>query len=84
MAGKLVRSTSDKYLGGVCGGIAKAYGLDVSMVRVVTVLLAMFTQIGWIAYIVLWAVLPTDQGRTGIDEAKDTFDDITQNRGDLR
>jgi phage shock protein C len=81
---KLTRSTTDKYLGGVCGGIAKAFGLDVGTVRIAAVLLALFTQIGWVAYIVLWALLPTDTGRTGIDEAKDTFDNVTKNRDDLR
>ena len=41
---------------------------------VCAVLLAVFTQIGWIAYLVLWAVLPVEGGGpTGIDEAKRMF-----------
>ena len=70
----LTRSRSDKFLGGVCGGIAKSLGMESSIVRIIAVLLAVFTQIGWIAYLVLWAVLPVEGGGpTGIDEAKKLF-----------
>lgn len=79
MNGKsLTRSTTDKFLGGVCGGLARYLNLDSGLVRILTVVIAVFTQVGWIAYLVLWAVLPTEAGgRTGFDEAKDVF---TQNR----
>ncbi|MCW3156988.1 PspC domain-containing protein [Micropruina sonneratiae] len=75
MNGKtLTRSTTDKFLGGVCGGLARYLNLDSGLVRILTVLLAIFTQVGWIAYLVLWAVLPTDtSGRTGFDEVKSAF-----------
>ena len=33
---KLVRSTSNKMVGGVCAGIADAYGYDVTLVRIIT------------------------------------------------
>lgn len=70
----LVRSASDKFIGGVCGGLARSLGLDSGIVRVITVLLAIFTQVGWVAYLVLWAVLPLEQGGpTGVDEAKKLF-----------
>ena len=55
---------------------------------------ALCTQVGWIAYLVLWAVLPTDAGgRTGFDQARDAFtqgnrppaaDRPAQNPDDLR
>lgn len=70
----LTRSASDKFVGGVCGGLARSLGVEASIVRIVTVLLAVFTQVGWIAYLVLWAVLPLEKGGpTGIDEAKQMF-----------
>ncbi|MEA4943208.1 MAG: PspC domain-containing protein [Propionicimonas sp.] len=70
----LVRSASDKFIGGVCGGLARSLGVDSGIVRVVTVLLAIFTQVGWVAYLVLWAILPLEQGGpTGVDEAKKLF-----------
>ncbi len=74
MSKKLTRSTTDKFLGGVCGGLASYLGIDSGIVRLVTVLAAVFTQVGWIAYLALWALLPTDQGGpTGFDEAKNMF-----------
>lgn len=75
MNGKtLSRSTTDKFLGGVCGGLARFLNLDSGLVRILTVVVAVFTQVGWIAYLVLWAVLPTDSSpRTGLDEVKDVF-----------
>lgn len=74
----LTRSRSDKFIAGVCGGIARSLGVDAAIVRVVAVLLAIFTQVGWVAYLVLWAVLPLEEGGpTGIDEARSMF---TQNR----
>ncbi|MCW5953080.1 MAG: PspC domain-containing protein [Propionibacteriaceae bacterium] len=70
----LTRSRTDKFVGGVCGGLAKSLGMDASIVRIIVVLLAIFTQVGWIAYLVLWAVLPQEGGGpTGIDEAKRMF-----------
>ncbi len=75
MNGKtLTRSTTDKFLGGVCGGLARFLNMDSGLVRILTVLLAIFTQVGGIAYLVLWAVLPTDTGGpTGFDQAKNAF-----------
>ena len=70
----LTRSRTDKFVGGVCGGLARSIGMDASIVRIIVVLLAVFTQIGWIAYLVLWAVLPLEGGGpTGVDEVKKMF-----------
>jgi len=76
----LTRSRSDKFIGGVCGGLARSLGIDAGIVRVAAVLLALFTQIGWVAYLVLWAVLPLEEGGpTGIDEAKSLFNSYRSN-----
>ncbi|MEM4634178.1 MAG: PspC domain-containing protein [Candidatus Anstonellaceae archaeon] len=57
--GKLYKSTKNKILGGVCGGIAEHYGWDPTMVRVAFVLLTLFGP-GLLLYILLWLVLPKD------------------------
>ncbi|WP_084634461.1 PspC domain-containing protein [Propionicicella superfundia] len=70
----LTRVPEGKMIAGVCTGLAKYLNLDVSLVRLITVLLAVFTQVGWVVYIVLWLVVPEDSsGRTGVDSLKDTF-----------
>ena len=55
---KLVRCSNDKSVGGVCAGVARYFGLDVGLVRLLAILGLIFgTATFWI-YIVLWAVLP--------------------------
>lgn len=54
---RLTRSTDDRMLAGVCGGIADYLGVDTALVRVGFALLSL-TGIGLVAYAVGWAVLP--------------------------
>ncbi len=66
---RLYRSTTNKFAGGVCGGIAQYLDVDPTLVRLITVLLIMFTGVGLIPYIVLWIVMPE-----GPDPLGDTLD----------
>jgi len=71
---QLTRSTSNRILGGVAGGIAAYTGIDSGIVRLVTAFLVLFTGIGFIAYIVAWIVLPADSGgSTGLDQIIGAF-----------
>lgn len=54
---RLYRSATDKKIGGVCGGVAEYLGVDPTVVRVIW-LLASFTFIGFVAYLILWMVTP--------------------------
>ena len=75
MSTPLTRSSTDRFLGGVCGGLARSLGIDPGIVRIALVLLAIFTKFGWIAYLIAWALLPLEKGGpTGIDEARKFFD----------
>src|SRR5437870_7847310 len=53
----LARSQSDKRIAGVCGGLARYFGIDPVLVRVGFVVAA-FMGWGLILYVVLWIVLP--------------------------
>ena len=55
---KLMRSSTDKKIAGVCAGLADYFDLDPTIIRLVWVLLVLFAGTGLIAYIVLWIVLP--------------------------
>jgi phage shock protein C len=59
-ARRLVRRTDDNMLGGVCSGLADYLGVDVTMVRLLTVLGAVL-GLGSVvvAYVVAWVLLPT-------------------------
>lgn len=59
MTKKLYRSKTQKMLGGVCGGIAEYTQIDVTIVRIVAVLLVLGPGPGLLAYGILWIVIPT-------------------------
>jgi phage shock protein C len=50
-------------LAGVCAGIADRFGWSRTAVRVLWVLLSLFPGPLWIAYVVLWIVMPTEGKR---------------------
>jgi len=56
----LTRSHSDKFLGGVAGGLGEYFGVDPVIFRVGFAVSVLFSGAGLIAYLVLLAVLPTD------------------------
>lgn len=66
---KLTRSDTNKQLAGVCGGMAEYFSVDPTLVRVVYILLTVFTGIipGIIAYLVLIVVIPPKNGKSIID-----------------
>lgn len=57
--GRLYRDTSDKFIGGVCSGLASYMNVDPAIVRL---LFAIVTfggfGLGFLIYVVLWAILP--------------------------
>lgn len=58
---RLTRATDDSVIGGVCGGVARHLDVDPTMVRLVTVAAMLFGGIGVLAYLLAWAIIPTDQ-----------------------
>jgi phage shock protein C len=56
-----IRPLAGRKLAGVCQGLANQYGWDVTLVRVIAVLLAVFTfPIGVIAYLLFWLIVPEE------------------------
>jgi phage shock protein C len=58
MAKKLYRSTTDKMLGGVAGGLAEYFDIDSTLIRVLFIVVVFLGGGGIIAYIILWIVVP--------------------------
>ena len=58
MEKKLYRSTTDKKLAGVCGGLAEYFGIDSTIVRLILVLAVLFAGVGVLAYIIAALVMP--------------------------
>jgi phage shock protein PspC (stress-responsive transcriptional regulator) len=59
----LMRSTSDRKLTGVAGGLAAYFGVDPVIVRVAFGVTTLFGGAGAVAYLALLALVPTDDGR---------------------
>jgi phage shock protein PspC (stress-responsive transcriptional regulator) len=58
---RLTRTAWDAPVSGVCGGIAKYFGIDPTLVRVLAVIAMVFTfPVGPIVYAILWAVIPKE------------------------
>ena len=61
MEGKrLYRSRKDRMICGVCGGIAKYFNIDPTLVRLAFVLISMGAGSGVLAYIVAAIIIPDD------------------------
>lgn len=59
MKSRLERSTTNRVIGGVCGGIAEYLAVDATLVRVVFVVTAFLTAGLWVlGYIVLLVLMP--------------------------
>ena len=56
----LRRSRSNRVIGGVCGGLAAYFGIDVAVVRLLMFLLIFFGGISLWVYIILWIVIPSE------------------------
>lgn len=61
-ANPLTRSSQNRMIAGVCGGLANWLGWDPTLVRVLYVVVSFFSVAfpGIIAYLVLWIVMPRD------------------------
>lgn len=61
---RLYRSSDNRMIGGVCGGLAEFFGLDVSLVRLATLLLILFGGLSLWVYILLWIIVPSGPTHT--------------------
>jgi phage shock protein PspC (stress-responsive transcriptional regulator) len=55
---QFMRDTDNALIGGVCGGISAYFGIDLTLVRAIFVLLFFLTGFGFMLYIVLWIITP--------------------------
>jgi phage shock protein PspC (stress-responsive transcriptional regulator) len=57
---RLTRDTRHRVIAGVCAGIARRYGLSVTGLRVAFVLSCILPGPQFIAYLLLWVLIPAD------------------------
>jgi len=71
MEKRLYRSRSDRMIWGVCGGLAKYFDMDPTIIRVITVLSMFLGSLGIWAYIILAIVVPLEDSKAA--EPKDVI-----------
>ncbi len=57
---KLHRSSSDRIIAGVCGGLAEYFGISSSTVRLIAVILFMFGGLSLWVYVIAAILLPLE------------------------
>ncbi|GMQ78977.1 MAG: hypothetical protein BMS9Abin02_1526 [Anaerolineae bacterium] len=76
---RLMRSTEDKMIAGVCAGIAAYLGVDSVFVRLAFLLLIPASGVGLILYIILMIIMPSHEklNRSGSQIYQDNFDEYS-------
>jgi phage shock protein C len=65
---KLTRSTTDRKVAGVCGGLADYFGIDPTVTRVGFIVTTLFTGgAAALAYLAMMIVMPTDDAASHND-----------------
>jgi phage shock protein PspC (stress-responsive transcriptional regulator) len=57
---KLSRPRDDRWIAGVCAGLARRFGLSPLLVRVLFLLSCLLPGPQFVVYLVLWAVMPNE------------------------
>ncbi len=59
---RLYRSGSNRMIAGVCGGIAEYFNIEPSLVRVIYVIISVFSAAfpGIIIYLAAWIIMPDE------------------------
>lgn len=67
MAKKLTRSIDDRWIAGICGGIAEYTGINSTLLRLILVVL---TMCGFgsliLVYLIAWLIMPQEQPPSSI------------------
>jgi phage shock protein C len=74
---RLERSKSNRILGGVCAGVANYLNMDPTLVRVLTVVISLFTGVPVILYIIALFVVPEE----GSQPASPTYPPVAGPQG---
>lgn len=56
----LERAREGRKIAGICMGFARHLDVDVTLIRLLTLVAAIFTGIGFIAYLIAWIVIPEE------------------------
>lgn len=78
---KLYRNQNESIFAGVCGGLADYFDIDVTLVRIIFVILTIGGGSGVLLYLILWLVIPNKEGSIINNETEENIKDFTKNVG---
>ncbi|NLZ93237.1 MAG: PspC domain-containing protein [Firmicutes bacterium] len=78
---RLYRAREQQMIGGVCMGIARYFGVDVTLIRLAWVIIGLAGGIGLPAYVIAWIIIPEEPG---VDEVIDIGPGQQTNPADVR
>jgi phage shock protein C len=85
MEKRLYRSRTERMIWGVCGGLAKYFNTDPTIIRVIAVILIFANGLGILAYIIMAIVVPAEGSkattpektvRENVEEMKETASEM--------
>jgi len=77
----LIRSRTNRLIGGVCGGLGEYFDIDATLIRIIFILITIFGGSGILLYLVLWLIIPSDK-KTKIS-VKENAEEIKEEAQDL-
>ena len=60
MSQRLTRPRDDRWIAGVCSGLARRFGLSSSVVRLIFALSCLLPGPQFVIYLILWALMPSE------------------------
>ncbi|MBC8076447.1 MAG: PspC domain-containing protein [Chloroflexales bacterium] len=64
METQFVRSSNDRMISGVCGGLARYFGVDSAIVRIIFLASVLFFGLSPLVYVILWIIMPREAAPT--------------------
>ena len=84
---RLYRSSTQRMLSGVCGGLGEYFNIDPTLVRIVYILVTIATGVllGIGLYIVLWLIVPSQAsvGKSIRESMRENVDEMAQSARDI-
>jgi len=77
---KLYRNEENLVIGGVCGGLADYFEVDVTLVRAIFLILGILGGGGLLIYVILWIIVPTKKDGAIIED-KEKINDFVKGVG---
>lgn len=81
MPERVYRSVRDKMIGGVCGGLADYFRVDVTLVRLIALVALFAGGVGFLAYLAAWVIIPVNPEE---EDVKDVVPDVNEESSEFR